>query len=230
MGHLESGRVDANRNSELENAEFFRALGPERRSSVSHMVLEKTLRRGRILFLEGNPADYLWVVKQGEVRLYKASPNGRLMTLEILRPGEMFGAVSALDQDCYTASAEVVNDGIAWIIPRRVMLKLVAEVPTAAIEILVVASRRLHDAHERLRSVAHDPARARLAQALLRASQGGKAEVTRRALAEAAGTTVETAIRVVRRFEREGVIAGEVGRVTIIDVDTLKDIASNSSA
>ncbi len=141
----------------------------------------------------------------------------------------MFGAVSALDQDCYTASAEVVIEGTAWIIPRRVMLKLVAEVPAAAIEILVVASRRLHDAHERLRSVAHDPARTRLAQALLRASRGGKAEVTRRALAEAAGTTVETAIRVVRRFEQEGVIAGEVGRVTIIDVDALEEIAANSS-
>ncbi len=219
--------MHANRDIDLEQAEFFRALGPERRASVGHTVLEKKLERGRVLFLEGEPADYLWVVKQGEVRLYKASANGRLMTLEILRPGEMFGAVSALDRDCYTASAEVVIEGTAWIIPRRVMLKLVAEVPAAAIEILVVASRRLHDAHERLRSVAHDPARTRLAQALLRASRGGKAEVTRRALAEAAGTTVETAIRVVRRFEQEGVIAGEVGRVTIIDVDALEEIAAN---
>lgn len=221
--------MHANRDTEFEQAEFFRALGPERRSRLGHMVHEKRLERGRILFLEGNPADYLWVVKQGEVRLYKASPNGRLMTLEILRPGEMFGAVSALDQDCYTASAEVVIEGSAWILPRRMMLKLVAEVPTSAIEILVVASRRLHDAHERLRSVAHDPARARLAQALLRASRGGEAQVTRRALAEAAGTTVETAIRVVRRLEQEGVISGEVGRVKIIDVKALQEIASNSS-
>lgn len=222
--------MHANRDTELEHAEFFRALGAERRSRVSHLVSEKPLERGRILFLEGNPAEFLWVVKRGEVRLYKASPNGRLITLENLRPGEMFGAVSALDQDRYTASAEVVVGGTAWILPRRVMLKLVAEVPNVAIEILVVASRRLHDAHERLRSVAHDPARARLAQALLRASRGGKAQVTRRALAEAAGTTVETAIRVVRRFEREGVVAGEVGLVNILDVKALKEIASNSQA
>jgi CRP-like cAMP-binding protein len=49
--------------------------------------------------------------------------------------------------------------------------------------------------------------------------------VTRRALAEAAGTTVETAIRVLRRFEREGVLRGEVGLLRVIDIATLKRLA-----
>jgi CRP/FNR family transcriptional regulator len=213
---------------ELERAEFFRALGPERRARIAHLVLEKRLVRRQVLFLDGDPAEYLWVVKRGEVRLYKGSPNGRVTTLEALRPGEMFGAVSALDRESYTAGAEAVTDGAAWCLPRSALLKLVAEVPAAVVEILVVTSRRLHGAHERLRSFAHDPARARLAQALLSASREGVALVTRRALAEAAGTTVETAIRVLRRFEAEGVIAGEVGRVSIIDTPALLEIAGKT--
>jgi len=121
-----------------------------------------------------------------------------------------------------------VRDGIAWCLSRRALMKLVAEVPAAAIEILVVTSHRLHGAHERLRSFAHDPARTRLAQALLRVTHEGEAQVTRRALAEAAGTTVETAIRVLRRFEQEGVIAGGVGRVNVIDAPGLEKIAGKT--
>jgi len=49
--------------------------------------------------------------------------------------------------------------------------------------------------------------------------------VTRRALAEAAGTTVETAIRVLRRFEREGLLHGEIGLLRILDVAALRRIA-----
>ena len=53
----------------------------------------------------------------------------------------------------------------------------------------------------------------------------GQARVTRRALAEASGTTVETAIRVLRRFEREGLIAGKIGVVRIVDEGALLRVA-----
>jgi CRP/FNR family transcriptional regulator len=95
------------------------------------------------------------------------------------------------------------------------------------VEILQVISRRLHEAHSRLASFAHDPAPRRLARALLRAAHAGAAQVTRRALAEASGTTVETAIRVLRRFEREGIIRGEVGRVHVVDTEALRRIAGD---
>jgi CRP-like cAMP-binding protein len=63
---------------------------------------------------------------------------------------------------------------------------------------------------------------------LLDATHEGEAHVTRQALAEAAATTVETAIRVMRRLEREGVISGEVGRVHVVDQDALLRIAGKS--
>jgi CRP-like cAMP-binding protein len=60
--------------------------------------------------------------------------------------------------------------------------------------------------------------------ALLRAADAaGDAHVTRRALAEAAGTSVETAIRVLRRFEREGLVRGRVGCIHVVDELRLRD-------
>ena len=214
---------------DIEKAEFFRAIPPQRFERVAPLVREKSFERQRVLYFEGTPADRLWVVREGEVRLYKSSRSGQITTLDILGPGEVFGAISAIEQAVYPASAETVTDGNAWWISREVFLRLLEEDPRLAVEILRIVSRRLQDAHDRLRSLAHDPAPTRVAMALLRAAPGGAAQVTRRALAEAAGTSVETAIRVVRRLEVAGIVRGDVGRVEILDGPALRKLADSAS-
>jgi CRP/FNR family transcriptional regulator len=207
----------------LAQAELFRRLPPERIERLRSVLRERRLARGRTLFREGRPAELLWVLQSGAVRLIKASPNGRITTLETIGPGEMFGALDA--GEVYPASAEAICEGRAWCIPRRVFQGLLAERPDLGLEILGVVSRRLREAHERLRSFAHDAVPIRLARALLATARDGDARVTRRALAEAAGTTVETAIRVLRRFEREGLVAGEIGLIHVLDPAGLRRIA-----
>jgi len=220
--------VHAGDEIQLENAEFFRALSPNQLDRIRPLLVEKRISRGRVLFFEGKPADYLWAIRRGEVRLYKSSSDGRITTLDTVGPGGIFGAVSALEEGTYPASSEGVTDGVAWCLPRNTFLRMLAENPWLTVEILRVVSHRLYDAHERVRSFAHDSAPSRLAQALIRAAHNGEAQVTRRALAEAAGTTVETAIRVLRSFERNGVIHGNVGRVVVLDEAALHKIAGAS--
>jgi CRP-like cAMP-binding protein len=211
---------------ELAQSEFFRALSPDRLARVEPLLRQRRFARQQILYFEGNVCDRLWVVREGEVRLYKSSTSGEVTTLDVLGPGEMFGVISALEQDDYSSSAEAVTEGSAWWLPRGSFARLLEDEPRLAVEILGVVSRRLREAQDRLRSFAQDPAPSRLALALLRAASEGEARVTRRALAEAAGTTVETAIRVLRRFEREGLVRGEVGRVHLLDESALRKMAS----
>jgi CRP/FNR family transcriptional regulator len=108
-----------------------------------------------------------------------------------------------------------------------VLLRLLAEDARLGVEVLRIVSARLHQAHEQLRAFAHDSATARLARALLRAARGGEAHVTRRELAEASATTVETAIRVLRRFERQGLVRGEVGLLHVLDEGALRQLAGD---
>lgn len=211
---------------ELEKAELFRALAPERLARLRPLLRERRLERQRVLYFEGAPADRLWVVRAGELRLYKSSASGQIATLDVLGPGEIFGALSAFADEVYPASAEAVSDCVLWWLPRETFLRLLEEEPRVSVEVLGIVSRRLREAHERLRSFAYDAAPTRLARALQQAAAPhGDAHVTRRALAEAAGTTVETAIRVLRRFERAGLVKGEVGHITILDEDGLRRAA-----
>jgi CRP-like cAMP-binding protein len=210
---------------ELTQAELFRALAPGQLARVRSQLRERRFEKKRVLFFEGHKADALWAVRRGRVRLYKGSSDGRLTTLETLGPGRVFGALSALDDEVYPASAEAVTDGVAWALPRALLLQLLAEDARLGVEVLRIVSARLHEAHEQLRAFAHDSAPARLARALLRASRGGEAHVTRRALAEASATSVETAIRVLRRLERDGILRGEVGLLHVVDEDALRRLA-----
>jgi CRP/FNR family transcriptional regulator len=214
----------------LAKAEFFRALSPERRQGLRRLLRETRFERHQVLFFEGGLAESLWLTRHGEVRLYKSSADGTITTLEILGPGQVFGALSALDERDYPMSAEAVTAGAAWRLPKETVLRLLDEEPQLAFEVLHIVSCRLREANERIRAFAHDRAPARLARSLLRASRCGEAHVTRRDLAESSGTTVETAIRVLRRFERDGVIRGEVGLVYVLDGAALQRIAGDPPA
>ncbi len=210
----------------IEEAELLRVLTAAQLTRVRERVRERRFTRGGTLFREGEPAEALWIVRRGRVRLYRATADGRVTTLDTLGPGRIFGAISAPDE-AYPASAEGVTAGSAWCLPRSVLLRLLSEDPRLGIEVLRIVSARLHDAHTRLCSFAHQSASARLARALLQAAPDGEARVTRRALAEAAGTTVETAIRILRRFEREGWLRGEVGKLQVVDAAALRRVAES---
>jgi CRP/FNR family transcriptional regulator len=231
LGARGPGRYDARHTGgggsaiDLERTELFRALSPERLARVKPKLVERSFARQQVLYVEGAPAERLWVVRRGRVRLYKGSRRGQLLTLDALGPGEVFGAVSALELPTYPSSAQALETGSAWVLPREAFLRLLESEPPLALEVLRVVGRRLRDAENRLRSAAQDPAPARLAQALLHSARAGEARVTRRVLAEAAGTTVETAIRVLRRFEREGWVRGEVGLIHVLDEPALRRLA-----
>jgi CRP-like cAMP-binding protein len=210
---------------ELENTELFRSLSPAALARVRPRLVERSFARQQVLYVEGAAADRLFVLRRGAVRLYRGSPRGQVLTLEALGPGEVFGAISGPDVSRFPSSAEATLAGAAWVRPAAELQRLLASEPPLALDLLRIVGRRLREAEDRLRAAALDPAPARLAQALLHSARGGEAAVTRRTLAEAAGTTVETAIRVLRRFEREGWVRGEVGRIHVLDEPALRRLA-----
>jgi CRP-like cAMP-binding protein len=208
----------------LEQAELFRALAPDTLARLRPHLADRAFYRQRLLFREGEPAAALWVVRRGAVRVYHVSADGRPTTLESLGPGQIFGAISASDER-YPVSAEALEEGFAWCLPRTVLQRLLAEDPRAGVEMLGIVASRLRNAHIQLHSFAHDRAPARLARALLQVLRDDEASVTRRDLAETAGTTVETAIRVLRRLEREGILRSEAGHIAVLDRAALNRLA-----
>lgn len=209
----------------LKQVELFGSLGPERLAWLSSQLWLRPLREGEYLYFDTQAAEHLWIVRAGAVRTLKASAAGRITTLERVRPGELFGMAALIGQSTYNESAQAMVQGEVWRARRRVFTDLITKEPGLASEVLALAGRRLQGAHDRLCSFAHDSVPSRIASAVLELDTGGRIEVTRRALGEAAGTTVETTIRVLRGFKREGWVDGGVGWIKTLDRAALRRIA-----
>jgi CRP-like cAMP-binding protein len=213
----------------LEKTDLFQALDAARRERIRPHILTRAYDEGDYLYYASQPAEYLWVVGEGEVRTLRGSESGRITTLETLHPGDLFGLAAMTEGARYTESAQGVVPGEVWFLPRRTIASILHADPDLGRILLGIVAQRLQSAHERLCSFAHDSVTERMARAVLEASDGERIETTRRILGEAAGTTVETAIRVLRRFERSGWIEGGVGWIRIRNRQALARVARGDS-
>jgi CRP-like cAMP-binding protein len=175
--------------SGFDSLKGFRTLSPPERERVAAAAREHSADRGTVLFTEGQPAESVWAVKEGLVHIVKFGHEGKEIVLEVIPPGELFGAVVALQDRPYPASAIAAEPSVVWRLPARMARDLCQKHPTLRASIMEQVATRLRAAHERLRSVALEPVEQRLARVLLTlADKIGKAKEGTTVLARSSPT------------------------------------------
>lgn len=213
----------------------FRTLGVPEREMVAAATRERSVAAGKVLFSEGEPAEALWAVKEGMVHIIKFGPEGREIVLEVIPPGELFGAVAALESRPYPASAVAVEPSQVWHLPASLARELCQKHPTLRSAILDQVTSRLREAHDRLRSIALERVEQRLARILLALAEKigqrhGKItelNVSRQELADMIGTTVETTIRITSKWQQAGIISSSRHRIGLTDPPSLQKIVKS---
>lgn len=175
----------------------------------------KLYTRGDCLFREGDDADRFITVVRGRVKIYRALASGREMILAILGPGDPVGVVAVFQEIAYPASAEALEDTVCVQLPRAELWGLLDK-PSFVRGMLAGMSGRLMELTTRLTSLSGLRVDARLARlfAKLAAETGRQTDdgmlipvrLTRQELADLTGTTVETCIRIMSRWEKSGVL------------------------
>src|SRR3990172_7359731 len=138
----------------IEGLKGFRTLSPGDRERIAGVTREHHASAGKVLFTEGQAADGLWAVKTGVVHIVKSGGEGREVVLEVVAPGELFGAIVALEGRPYPASAVAAEDCVVWRMPAALARELCQKHPTLRSAILEQVTTRLRGAHDRLRSLA----------------------------------------------------------------------------
>jgi CRP-like cAMP-binding protein len=209
---------------------------PDRELTVLAVVGRDERYRPRDwIFMEGEPADWFCVVRSGRVKILRAARAGKEVVLELLGPGEPFGGVAVIERRPYPASAQATEASVVFKIPREPIVALSERHPGVIRAMALMIGRRLRAAHESVRSLAADPVEARLAAALLRlAERDGERgpngvtlpyHLTRQSLADMIGTTVETTIRIVSRWQKDRLVRDDSGRLLLADPEALRALA-----
>lgn len=218
---------------------FFSSLSPrELEELLAPVVVEERYRDGEFLFYEGDPPQGLYLLKEGRVKIIKHSARGKDTILRLIGPLEMFGEVAAFDGRPYPASAQALQDCIVLHLPQEDFLELLHRHPPIALRIIEDLAHKLRDAHDLIRALSSETVEKRIATVLLKlAEKAGKAEergirlkipLSRQDLADMAGTTIETAIRVLSKFSRERLVLKEGKNIIILDRAALSALSHSS--
>jgi CRP/FNR family transcriptional regulator, nitrogen oxide reductase regulator len=223
----------------LQANPLFTALPSKEIEALGRVATEESYRARAYIFMEGDPARWFCLVKSGRVKIVRHSRTGKDVVLELLGPGEVFGGVAVLERRPYPAAAQAVEASAVLKIPADAVVALAERYPSLVREMALMIGRRLRAAHDSVKSLVVDPVEARLALTLLRLGErdGTKSKqgltlpfhLTRQSLADMAGTTVETTIRVVSRWTKDGLVADQGGRLVLKDLQELRALAEGES-
>lgn len=103
-------------------------------------------RRFATLYSEGSPADTIFFLESGLVKIHKRGDEGKEIILQIVGPGELFGEQALGMENTRAVAAEVLHEGVIHVIPRDIFLRFCdsrPEIWRQLAELLVVRKRHL---------------------------------------------------------------------------------------
>lgn len=215
----------------LSDVDLFRDLSERDRGELDRMTTITSVPRGRVFYQPEDVGEVLFLVKTGQVQLYRISPEGKKLVIATLGPGTLFGEMALLGQQMHNAFAEALDDCLILVMSRADLERLILNKPVVGLRMLEITGRRLNDAEARLEDMAFKGIPARLASLLLRlAAERNSRDIlglTHQDLAETIGTYRETATQVLNDMKGQGLI--EIGRkrITIKDPDKLAKVANS---
>ncbi len=226
-----------NKEEFLSKINLFEGLKPKELEEIAKFFHERKYKKNEYIFFEGDDEPGIYILVDGIVKLTKETADGKTVILRLVTPGEVFGWLVVGDskpESTYTAQALI--DSTVLHIPNADFLRLLVTYPAIAVRITCDASKRVLEAYDRLKSLAAEKVEGRIASLLLElAKKIGKEEngkivinapITRQDIAEMTGTTVETAIRIISKWKKEGRLNTQRGRIEILDLDFFESLVS----
>jgi CRP-like cAMP-binding protein len=208
----------------IKSSSIFSSLSGAELAELADLAIERILKSDEFVFWDGDAPEWFYIVADGKVKVVKHSSSGKEFIIAFFGPGEMFGEVAVFENKPYPASTQAVTETRVVGIKKEDFLSFLAGHPQVALTIISILGGRLRDAQSRLKDFAGERVEQRLDSVLLMLSAkiGPDLPFTRQELADMAGTTIETAIRVMSTLKDRGIIRSARGKVVILDEQKLR--------
>ncbi len=208
---------------QLKAIPYFHDLDARVLDRIRASVFEVQLQKGQVLFTEGEAAQAMYVVRSGQVKIFKLSPDGREQVLRMAGAGDCFNEVPIFDNGPNPANAQAVEPAALWGIRQGDMRRLVEEHPAIAIGFLKAFAGKLRYFTRKVEDLSFRSVTSRVAKLLLEMAEddgkGGlrlKQQFTQQEMASVVGTAREMIGRAFKALEKEGAIRLDRHRVVIV--------------
>lgn len=227
-------------NCEFPRKDFFCNLPPVALTSFQAIKITRGYPKGKMLFVQGQPSNAVFMLCQGKVKLSTCSLSGKVMILGIAEPGEIVGLSAAVNRVEYEMTAEVLEQCQVNYVETTDLLHFFKEHPEAGLNAARQLGRNYQTAHHQICSLGlSDSACDKLAKLFLSWTGNGSGVIgriqiknffTHEEIAEMIGSSRETVTRTLKNFRERELVTLKGSDLVIHDRQRLKAaIGSNFS-
>ena len=150
---------------------LFEGAPPEAWSAISKNLVRRSLAAGEDLFRQGDPADSMYLIKVGSVKLWKITEEGRVLTLDIRKAGDLLGESVLLEKGEYPVGATCLEPTMTCGINRESFENLVVKYPMVGLAVIRNLSLRIEHLSGKVGALSEPSLEARLYEVLVNVAQ-----------------------------------------------------------
>lgn len=212
----------------LREVDIFKGLAQEELEALFRGVMVQECVPGTVFFTPEDPTERLFVLKIGQVELYRLTPSGKRLVTRRIGPGTVFGEMGLLGQSMHGCFAEALENSLVCTATRENILRLFQQRPEVGLRMLEPLGSRLKLLEERLEQAVFSPVKVRVANFLLANLDqvtGMVAGFTHAEIGDTIGTLRQTVTQALNEMQGAGLV--EVGhkRIRVLDHQGIKQIA-----
>jgi CRP/FNR family cyclic AMP-dependent transcriptional regulator len=217
----------------LKHIRLFSGLGPAELKEMDRITRMQEVKKRQPIYLQGDPANTVYLLKKGRVKISSTAPSGKEVTFEILEAGEIFGE---LEESPREASAEALDDTLICAINREDFDRYLRDHPDLTVKLTKLIGFRLRKIHSRVEDLVFRDVPARLAHVLLELIETAgvpeasgiriRAKLTHQELANLVGCSRETVSTLLGHFRERGLICTEGRSIIVLDKSALSQLLS----
>jgi CRP/FNR family transcriptional regulator/CRP/FNR family cyclic AMP-dependent transcriptional regulator len=201
---------------------LFSNVTDEDLEQVASHLIERRFPRNTTIVEEGLAGDYMYVIREGRVKVTKLSEDGREKILEFLDAGSFFGEMALLDREPRIASVKTLKPVKLLALSRTDFLNLLRKSPDLALSVIQELCKRLRTVDDQASALSFQRVKDRTKGLLQRLArdpheEGGRVTppLTHQQMADMIGTSRETVTRVVKDLKQEGWLLQEGKRYRV---------------
>ncbi len=210
-----------------------KALNKEELVKLSDCKTSHTIKKGDVIFEEGDTINGIYCIKDGVCKLTKLSPNGKDHIVKLIKKGELLGQRSMISDEAVNLSAIALEDMEVCFIPKSEVMGFFDKNNQFSMNVMKTICGDLKEADDHMVNLAQKTVKERLAETLLyllntfgkNNDNTLKIQLSREELASMIGTATESCIRLLSEFNKIGLIELSGKKIILKDINGLKKIA-----